>query len=259
MLQRRRIRLRTHDNPHERGDRRLRTVRHAFPTESSKRREYPIRNQCVMRPRIGLAIVACELIIERFHPAEPLCRSPPHPPTHPNRLPPTPPPARATRCNSPPRPADRHRRRPCGTGGLVLLLMKAIDESHPPAVLAVNLSFCAMMMGVGILFYVRGTIGTGAAAVAIRPRNRHRFRRPTHLRQTDPRLSPRIRGSRTRKRRCHRQRRAQLRNKTQRNLPRRFRRPPGRKMDHAHHSALPLRRHANRRTNRNVAPGQVSH
>ncbi len=43
----------------------------------------------------------------------------------------------------------------CGLGGLGLLLMKRIDEAHPPAVLAVNLSFCAMMMGVGILFYAR--------------------------------------------------------------------------------------------------------
>ncbi len=29
----------------------------------------------------------------------------------------------------------------CGAGGLALLLMKTIDEAHPPAVLAVNLSF----------------------------------------------------------------------------------------------------------------------
>ncbi len=53
----------------------------------------------------------------------------------------------------------------CAVGGLVLLLMKTIDESHPPAVLAVNLSFCAMLMGVGILFYAKGTRGTGIAAV----------------------------------------------------------------------------------------------
>jgi hypothetical protein len=53
----------------------------------------------------------------------------------------------------------------CGVAGVSLLLAKTIDEAHPPAVLAVNLSFCAMMMGVGILFYARGTKGTRLAAV----------------------------------------------------------------------------------------------
>jgi hypothetical protein len=53
-----------------------------------------------------------------------------------------------------------------GVVGIVLLAMKAVGTGHPPNILAVNLSFCALMMGVGILFYARGTPGTGPAAVA---------------------------------------------------------------------------------------------
>jgi hypothetical protein len=52
----------------------------------------------------------------------------------------------------------------CAVAGIVLLLMKTIDDAHPPSILGVNLSFCAIMMGVGILFYARGTTGTKAAA-----------------------------------------------------------------------------------------------
>jgi hypothetical protein len=53
----------------------------------------------------------------------------------------------------------------CGLAGIAILLAKRVDEAHPPAILAVNLSFCAMMMGVGILFYARGTSGTRVAAI----------------------------------------------------------------------------------------------
>ena len=56
----------------------------------------------------------------------------------------------------------------CGILALVLLLLKPIDVNHPPNVLAVNLSFCALLMGAGIIFYARGTSGTGAArAIAL--------------------------------------------------------------------------------------------
>jgi hypothetical protein len=51
----------------------------------------------------------------------------------------------------------------CGSGGLAMLLTKPIDEIHPPAIFGVNLSFCAMMMGVGILFYARRTPGVRVA------------------------------------------------------------------------------------------------
>jgi hypothetical protein len=45
-------------------------------------------------------------------------------------------------------------------------MAKSIDEVHPPAILGVNLSFCAMMMGVGILFYARRMRGVRVAMVA---------------------------------------------------------------------------------------------
>jgi hypothetical protein len=50
--------------------------------------------------------------------------------------------------------------------GLTLLMSRTVDEVHPPSLLGVYLSFCAMMMGIGILFYARGTPGTRAATVA---------------------------------------------------------------------------------------------
>ena len=53
-----------------------------------------------------------------------------------------------------------------GVVGLILLLVCYIDVEQPPNVLAVNLSSCAMLMGVGILFYARGTTPTGPARLA---------------------------------------------------------------------------------------------
>ncbi len=54
----------------------------------------------------------------------------------------------------------------CGVAGLVLLLSRTVGVNHPPNILAVNLSFCALLMGVGILLYAKGTTGTGPAAAA---------------------------------------------------------------------------------------------
>jgi hypothetical protein len=54
----------------------------------------------------------------------------------------------------------------CGILGLVLLLSKTIAVDHPPMVFAVNLSFCAMMIGIGILFYIKGTPGVTVARAA---------------------------------------------------------------------------------------------
>ena len=54
----------------------------------------------------------------------------------------------------------------CGIGALVLLLTSPVGLNHPPNIFAINLSFCAMMMGIGILFYARHAPGTRAAAVA---------------------------------------------------------------------------------------------
>ena len=54
----------------------------------------------------------------------------------------------------------------CGIGGLALLLTSPVGLNRPPNIYAVNLSFCAMMMGIGILFYARHTPGTRGAAVA---------------------------------------------------------------------------------------------
>ncbi len=50
-----------------------------------------------------------------------------------------------------------------GVLGIALLLMTLIAVGHPPNILAANLSFCAIMMGVGILFYARGAPGTTPA------------------------------------------------------------------------------------------------
>jgi hypothetical protein len=54
----------------------------------------------------------------------------------------------------------------CGVAGLALLLAKTIAVDHPPNIFAVNLSFCAMMIGIGILFYIRGTSGVTVARAA---------------------------------------------------------------------------------------------
>jgi hypothetical protein len=52
----------------------------------------------------------------------------------------------------------------CAVLALVLLLGRASDQ--PPNVFAVNLSFCAMMIGIGLVFYVKGTPGAGFARTA---------------------------------------------------------------------------------------------
>ena len=54
----------------------------------------------------------------------------------------------------------------CGVGALGLLLTSPVGLNHPPNIYAVNISFCAMMMGIGILFYARHTPGTRTAAIA---------------------------------------------------------------------------------------------
>src|ERR1051325_2669346 len=53
----------------------------------------------------------------------------------------------------------------CGAAGLALVLSSGISVSaaRPPGLFGVNLSFCAMMIGVGILFYARRSPKTGAA------------------------------------------------------------------------------------------------
>jgi hypothetical protein len=51
----------------------------------------------------------------------------------------------------------------CGLAGLVMLLGRPISPLTPPNVYALNLSFCAMLIGIGILFYVRGTPGNRPA------------------------------------------------------------------------------------------------
>ncbi|HUO10061.1 MAG TPA: hypothetical protein VM008_17275 [Phycisphaerae bacterium] len=52
-----------------------------------------------------------------------------------------------------------------GIGALVLMAVSPVHLNRPPNIYAVNLSFCAMMMGIGILFYARHTPGTRAAAL----------------------------------------------------------------------------------------------
>jgi hypothetical protein len=54
----------------------------------------------------------------------------------------------------------------CGVAGLALQLTSTVGVNRPPNLLAVNLSFCAILMGAGIILYARGTPGTGRAAVA---------------------------------------------------------------------------------------------
>lgn len=53
----------------------------------------------------------------------------------------------------------------CGVLALALLSTRTIRFDIPPNVYALNLSFCAMMIGIGILFYVRGTSGARGAIV----------------------------------------------------------------------------------------------
>ncbi|MGN6368508.1 MAG: hypothetical protein ACTHN5_09625 [Phycisphaerae bacterium] len=54
----------------------------------------------------------------------------------------------------------------CGIGALALMLTSPAGLNRPPNIYGVNLSFCAMMMGIGILFYARHTPGTRLAAAA---------------------------------------------------------------------------------------------
>jgi hypothetical protein len=51
----------------------------------------------------------------------------------------------------------------CGIGALVMLMTRNVNHTSPPNIFAMNLSFCAMMIGVGILFYVKGTPGARTA------------------------------------------------------------------------------------------------
>jgi hypothetical protein len=53
----------------------------------------------------------------------------------------------------------------CGIAGIALLAMRDVGAEHPPNVIAVNLSFCALLMGAGLIFYAKGTPGTGAAVL----------------------------------------------------------------------------------------------
>lgn len=52
-----------------------------------------------------------------------------------------------------------------GAGALFLLFKTQVDVGRPPNLLAANLSYCAILMGVGILFYAKGAPGTGIARV----------------------------------------------------------------------------------------------
>lgn len=49
--------------------------------------------------------------------------------------------------------------------GLVMLLRTLISEGTPPSILGVNLSFSAMLMGVGIAIYAKPTPGTKFAVI----------------------------------------------------------------------------------------------
>jgi hypothetical protein len=53
----------------------------------------------------------------------------------------------------------------CGAIGLVLPFSVAVSAFMPPSFFAMNMAFCSMLMGVGILFYARGTSGTRIAEV----------------------------------------------------------------------------------------------
>jgi hypothetical protein len=55
-----------------------------------------------------------------------------------------------------------------GIAGLILQVTSPVGVLQPPNLLAVNLSFCAILMGAGIVLYTRGTPGTAwAVAVSI--------------------------------------------------------------------------------------------
>lgn len=69
--------------------------------------------------------------------------------------------------------AVRRRALPVGVAGAALGLASVlmpltvkVTAFMPPNLLGVNLAFCAMLMGAGILFYAKGTPGTRTAAVA---------------------------------------------------------------------------------------------
>ena len=82
--------------------------------------------------------------------------------------------------------------------GIALGLLTQISAFNPPSFLAMNLAFCAILIGVGILVYANGTPGTGGAAVfslaailmglsgtAIYARKAVRFREACESRETD--------------------------------------------------------------------------
>lgn len=52
-----------------------------------------------------------------------------------------------------------------GVGGLIWMLASPVTAFRPPNPYAINLSFCAMLFGVGIIFYAKGTQGTRAAVI----------------------------------------------------------------------------------------------
>ena len=52
----------------------------------------------------------------------------------------------------------------CGLAGVLLPFLTTVNAATPPNLLAMNLAFCALLIGAGILFYVKGTPGTRAAA-----------------------------------------------------------------------------------------------
>ena len=51
----------------------------------------------------------------------------------------------------------------CALGGIGLTQFIPVTAFSPPNFFGMNLSFCAMLMGVGIFFYAKPTPGTGAA------------------------------------------------------------------------------------------------
>ncbi len=53
-----------------------------------------------------------------------------------------------------------------GVAGVVVPLTVKVTAYMPPSLIAVNLAFCAMLMGAGILFYAKGTPGTRGAVWA---------------------------------------------------------------------------------------------
>ena len=53
-----------------------------------------------------------------------------------------------------------------GIAAIALLLNRTVGVNNPPNILAVNLSCCAVLMGVGIILYAKDTSGTRLAAAA---------------------------------------------------------------------------------------------